>query len=89
MLWDIGVLGLMAYLAILVVSFFEALKLAPLQQIPPFHRSALEASAVMMALTGVMVPYDSDILIVPQFQVLFLLALFHIVYWRSRIKHPV
>lgn len=86
MLWDIGVLGLLAFLAILVVAFFEALKLAAVSQIPSFHRSALEASAVMMAQVAVMVPYDNDILIVPQFQVLFLLALFQIVYWRSRTK---
>lgn len=89
MLWDVGVLGLMAFLAILAVSFFDALKLANSSQIPPFHRSALDASAVMMALTGVMVPYDNDILIIPQFQVLFLLALFQIVFWRSRTGTPV
>lgn len=86
MLWDVGVLGLAAFLAVLVIAFFEALKLASLPQIPVFHRSALEASALMMALAGVMVPYDNDVLIVPQFQVLFLLALFQVVYWHSRSK---
>lgn len=88
MLWDIGVVGLAAFLVILAVAFFEALKLAALPQIPAFHRSTLEASAVMMALAGVMVPYDSDLLSVPQFQVLFLLALFHVVYWRSQSSAP-
>jgi hypothetical protein len=86
MLWDIGVLGLAAFCAVLIIAFFEALKLASRQQIPAFHRSALEASAVMMALVGVMVPYDNDVLIVPQFQVLFLIALFQIVYWHSRLR---
>ena len=86
MLWDIGVLGLAAFLAVLVIAFFEALKLASLPQIPVFHRNALEASALIMALVGVMVPYNNDILITPQFQVLFLLALFQIVYWHSRSK---
>lgn len=86
MLWDIGVAGLAAFLLILAVGFFEALKLATIPQIPAFHRSALEASAVMMAFAGVMVPYDSDLLVVPQFQVLFLLALFQIVYWHSRSR---
>lgn len=86
MLWDIGVMGLVAFLLMLAIAFFEALKLASLPQIPAFHRSALEASALMMALVGVMVPYDSDVLTVPQFQVLFLLALFQVVYWHSRGK---
>jgi hypothetical protein len=83
MLWDIGVLGLAAFLALLIVAFFEALRLSNLAHIPAFHRSTLEASAVMMALVGVMVPYDSDVLTESGFQVLFLIALFQIVYWHS------
>jgi hypothetical protein len=88
MLWDIGVMGLAAFFAVLVIAFFEALKLASLPQIPAFHRSALEASALMMALVGVMVPYDSDVLTVAPFQVLFLLALFQVVYWHARSNIP-
>jgi O-antigen ligase len=84
MLWDIGVVGLAAFFAVLIVAFFEALRLVRLPRIPAFHRSALEASALMMALVGVMVPYDSDVLTVPQFQVLFLLALYQVAYWHSR-----
>jgi hypothetical protein len=84
MLWDIGVLGLAAFFVVLAIAFFEALRLSSRTDIPAFHRSALEASALMMGLAGVMVPYDSDLLTVPQFQVLFLLALFQAVYWHSR-----
>lgn len=88
MLWDIGVVGLAGFLVILAVAFFEALKLMALPEIPAFHRSTLEASAVMMALAGVMVPYDNDLISVPQFQVLFLLALFQVVYWHSKSNGP-
>lgn len=84
MLWDIGVLGLAAFLAIPLTAFFQALRLSSLAEIPAFHRSALEASALMMAFAGVMVPYDKALLFVPQLQVVFLLALFQVVYWRSR-----
>lgn len=86
MLWDIGVLGLASFVALIIIAFFEALRLSSSVHIPRFHRSALEACAVMMALVGAMIPYDSDMLTVPQFQVLFLLALFQIAYWRSRVK---
>jgi hypothetical protein len=84
MLWDIGVLGLIAFLAIPLAAFFQGLRLCSLAQIPAFHRSAIEASALMMAFAGVLVPYDKSLLFVPQLQVIFLLALFQIVYWRIR-----
>jgi hypothetical protein len=84
MLWDIGVLGLVAFLAIPLTAFFQGLRLSRLARIPAFHQSALEASALMMAFAGVMVPYDKSLLFVPQLQVVFLLALFQIVYWRVR-----
>jgi hypothetical protein len=86
MLWDIGVLGLAVLYTVLIIAFFEALKLSNLTRIPPFHRAALEASAVVMGLVGVMVPYSRDLLTVPQHQTLFLLALFQIVYWHSRSR---
>ena len=88
MLWDIGILGLVAFFAISIIAFFEALRLSSVGQIPAFHRSTLEACALMMALTGVAIPYDKSLLGVPQFQVLFLLALFQIVYWHSRSESP-
>jgi hypothetical protein len=84
MLWDIGLIGLAAFVVIIIIAFFEALKLAALPQIPAFHRCALETSAVMMALAGAMIPYGKDLVALPQFQVLFLLALFQILYWHSR-----
>jgi hypothetical protein len=84
MLWDIGILGLVAFLAIPLTAFFQGLRLSRLACIPRFHRSALEASALMMVFVGVMVPYDAALFIVPQLQVIFLLALFQIVYWRIR-----
>jgi hypothetical protein len=84
MLWDIGVLGLVAFLAIPLTAFFQGLRLSRLAHIPAFHRSAIEASALMMVFVGVMVPYDKSLLSVPQLQVVFLLALFQIVYWRIR-----
>lgn len=84
MLWDIGVLGLVAFLAIPLTAFFQGLRLSRLARIPALHQSALEASALMMAFAGVMVPYDKSLLFVPQLQVVFLLALFQIVYWRVR-----
>ena len=55
MLWDIGVLGLAVLYTVLIIAFFEALKLSNLTRVPPFHRAALEASAVVMGLVGVMV----------------------------------
>jgi hypothetical protein len=88
MLWDIGVLGLAGFLAIPVIAFFAGLRLSDITEIPPFHRSALEGSALMMALAVVMVPYQRYLLSAPQFQVLFLLALFQIVYWHSWNKRP-
>jgi hypothetical protein len=43
----------------------------------------------MMAFAGVLVPYDKSLLFVPQLQVIFLLALFQIVYWRIRTRGAI
>jgi hypothetical protein len=84
MLWDIGVLGLVAFLAIPITAFFQGLRLSSVARIPAFHRGALEASALMMALAVVSVPYDKSLVFNSQLQVVFLMALFQIVYWRVR-----
>ncbi len=84
MLWDIGALGFASFVAVIVIAFFQALRLSSLAHIPPFHRSALDACAVLLALVGVTLPYNNDILITPPLQVLFLIALAQVVYWQSR-----
>ena len=86
MLWDVGVLGFASFATIMIVAFFQAIKLANRTQIPPFHRGVLEACAVLFALSIPYLPYDNDFLITPQFQILFLVALAHVVYWHSRAK---
>jgi hypothetical protein len=83
MLWDIGVLGFASFIALLVVAFFEALKLYNCLHIPVFHRSVLESCAVLFAVIGVTLVYNNDMLITAPLQLLFLLALVEVVYWRA------
>jgi hypothetical protein len=84
MLWDTGVLGLASLVIVLCIAFVQATRLSGARHVPAFHRGVLEACAVLFALIGVSLPYNSDALAVPQYQVLFLLALFQVVYWGSR-----
>ena len=84
LLWDVGVLGLASFLAIVVAALYFATRLSGAAQVPLFHRGVLEACAVLFALVGVSIPYNTDLLLTPQFQVLFLLALLQVVYWQSR-----
>lgn len=84
LLWDIGVAGLASFIALVSAGFFQALKLSGSAHVPPFHRSVLEACAVLFALVGVSIPYSGDWMFVPQYQVLTLLALAQVVYWHSK-----
>jgi hypothetical protein len=84
MLWDLGVLGFASFSAVIVIAFFEALKLSNSAHIPAFHRSTLESSAALFAMVGVGLPYNNDMLITPPLQILFLIALAQVVYWHAR-----
>jgi hypothetical protein len=84
MLWDIGVLGLASFLAILLIAYLQALALSGADHIPPIHRSALEASAVLFAMVAVTLPYNGDVLGTAQLQTLLFIGLAQVVYWRHR-----
>jgi hypothetical protein len=84
MLWDIGLVGFAAFVALVLVALIQAIKLSNSTHIPPFHRCVLETCAVLFALVGATLAYNNDMLITPPLQVLFFVALAHVVYWHSR-----
>ena len=86
MLWDIGLLGLVAFTAVLVSAALSARRLAREPSIPPFHRAVLEAVTVSLGLVYVTVFYNGDLLYLPATGFLLMLLMGQVAYWHFRIN---
>ena len=64
LLWDIGLLGFMSYVFIMISSVILAYKTA-LHTLNPTRKAILEATSAMLAMLILMVPYSLEILEVP------------------------
>ena len=64
LLWDIGLLGFMSYVFIMISSVILAYKTA-LHTLNPTRKAILEATSAMLAMLILMVPYSREILEVP------------------------
>jgi hypothetical protein len=85
MLWEIGLLGLLAFTAVLVTAVTAARRLLRHPDLPVFHRGILEASIVSIVLLYLMVFYNSDVLYLPAIGFLLMLFLGQIAYWQLRL----
>jgi len=86
LLWDVGVLGLAAFLALLGSGAAIASRLARHAAIPPFHTAVLGAVAPALVLFALALPYNADLLTNPAIQVLLMLLLGQVVYWHRMLQ---
>jgi hypothetical protein len=84
LLWDTGALGALAFCAVLGFGALSAIGCLRARQLPPFHGAALETSAVGLVLIGVTLAYNRDMLYTPSIQLLLMLMLGQVLYWRIR-----
>ena len=88
MLWDIGVLGLLAFCAVLVSAAFTGIRLSRSTEIPAFHRAVLETAVVGIVLYFMAVFYSADHLYLPAMGFLLMLFLGQIAFWYRRVAVP-
>jgi hypothetical protein len=75
LLWDVGILGLAAFLLVLWRGAVLAISAAKSSSCPPVQGAALEASAAGLLMMVVMLPYSRDILEVPATSILMMFLL--------------
>jgi hypothetical protein len=86
LLWEVGLLGLMFYVAVLLAGGWLAARLASNAQIPVFHRAILEASAIGLVLAVLTLPYKQFAVQVSPIQMLIVLMLGQAAYWHTRVR---
>jgi len=86
LLWDVGVVGLLAFLGVLAAGARGARRLAKDPRIPPLHASVLRAAPPILALYVVTLPYNTDVMTTPAMQVLLMLVLGQVVYWHRTLQ---
>lgn len=85
MLWEVGVMGLLFFVAVLLAGSRLAARLATDMQIPAFHRAILETSAVGLVLVVMTLPYKHYAIQVSSIQLLIVLMLGQAAYWYARV----
>jgi len=89
LLWDVGVVGLLAFMALPLWAFFVARRLAQSSSASGLVRAALTAlSGAALAMT-MMLPYQTSVLGGSAMQFLFWFCLGFVEYQRRRLSGPV
>ncbi|HEY4373049.1 MAG TPA: hypothetical protein VGN52_14055 [Burkholderiales bacterium] len=86
LLWDLGLIGLLTFVAILVIGAFAALRLAKNDALPPLHRAVMRAVPTAIAIVLVTLPYNHDAVDNSTLQLLICLLLGHVAYWHRRLR---
>lgn len=84
LLWDLGLMGLFAFVAILVTGAVTALRVARRPGIPPLHLAILRAVPTVMVILLITLPYNRDAVDHSTTQLLICLLLGHVAYWHRR-----
>lgn len=84
LLWDVGLIGMACFLALLLTSGWLAWRLAADERIPTFHRAALECSAAAMAVLLVSSVYNDAVVDHYTIQMLLAFLVGYILYWRRQ-----
>ena len=82
LLWDVGVLGLAVFCAILLLAAIQGFRLAKRPGIPVFHHACLKTSAIALCLMLTMVPYNRYMVDQASVQFLMMFCLGQIAFWR-------
>ena len=83
LLWETGIFGLFAYVAIHIFGALHAARLSKVAAIPPFHQAMLYAASIIILSKIILIPYQS---ITPPTQIYFLLLLGMIGFWDKQIR---
>jgi hypothetical protein len=81
LLWEVGVIGALAFVAILLIGAANAAGLARRNDIPSFHRAVLEMASVALVLLGLCLLYNKDAIDSPPVQLLMVMLLGQVAYW--------
>lgn len=86
MLWEVGVLGLLFFVCLLLAGSRLAGRLADDPQIPAFHRAILQTSAIGLVLVVLTLPYKHYAIQLSSVQMLVVLMLGQAAYWYSHAR---
>lgn len=84
-LWDLGLAGLLSFVAILMAGIAASLRLMRHADIPPLHRAVMRAVPTALAIVLVTLPYNRDAVDNSSLQLLICLLLGHAAYWHRRL----
>jgi len=84
LLWDLGLAGLISFVAILVAGAVAALRLAKRTAIPPLHAAVIRAVPTALVIVLITLPYNRDAVDNSALQLLVCLLLGHVAYWHKR-----
>lgn len=83
MLWDSGILGLLAYVGILFFGALRASQLAKLKTTPPFHQAMLFSASIIIWSSLLLLPYNNGSVTT---QVFLVLLLGMVEFWNKQIR---
>jgi len=85
LLWDVGVTGFLIAVAAIAFASLHSLRLSGRKEIPEFHRAALEAGAVILAMLLTALFYKHFALRSAAVQFVLYLAVGQACYWSARL----
>ena len=86
LLWEYGMLGLVAYAGMMVALVFQLRNLSREGCIPPFHQALLESGAIYIVLLIMTLPYNKGLFGQSQPSLLILVTLMgYAVFWKRQL----
>lgn len=89
LLWEVGTVGLGLCVVALVLLALRSLRLSTRQELPIFHRGALEAGAAVLMMLIPALFYRDFALKSPAVQFVLFLAAGQVCYWQSRLARDM
>ena len=78
LLWDVGLLGLLSYVAILLTGAWRAFTLIKILPRVSFESTLLDSMGIGLLLMVIMIPYGTELTYVPAIQYIFMTMLAYI-----------
>ena len=88
LLWEVGVVGLVSVLGLIIATFIAATRLERRYADVPIRFAALRAARVAMLLMFVTMWHKNAIVLDVTYQVLFLLIMGYVAYWARQAREP-
>jgi hypothetical protein len=86
LLWDVGLLGLLAFIGILASTFLAILRCSRDNRVPPVEAARLDALGSMVFILGTLLFYNRSLLDEPSIQLLLSIAVGYALFWTIRLK---